>query len=119
MMRYDLVTNKLNEARKKGVEFGLIERFSEASRGVGDSKQLQIVETWKILASVVGEKDVVNGEFQKNPLKEGVYFRPYNLTEEVDIEAIELRKMFVKGAKSSLESQSVFSTTFFCPRADN
>lgn len=35
MMRYDTVVKKLNEYRKGGVGYGLIERFMEASKGVG------------------------------------------------------------------------------------
>ncbi|GAA5959783.1 hypothetical protein JCM3765_000101 [Sporobolomyces pararoseus] len=110
MMRYDLVIRKLNQFRKEGYAFGLVSALGEASispsasTSAVDSKSSQTTETWRLLAHLVQERDVLQGEFQRKALQERCYASAY-LNSGDSIEAVELRRMITSGGKTYLEEQ--------------
>ncbi|SCZ89311.1 BZ3500_MvSof-1268-A1-R1_Chr1-1g01098 [Microbotryum saponariae] len=114
MMRYDRVVRRLNEFRKQGFAFALVSAFGEASIGVGanttthragDPKATQTTETWRLLAHVVQERDVLNGEFQRKALQERQYAAAYLGLAQDAVQPAQLRKMIAEGAKHHLEEQ--------------
>ncbi|GAA5897343.1 linker nucleoporin NIC96 [Sporobolomyces salmoneus] len=110
MMRYDLVIRKLNQFRREGYAFGLVSALGEASVSPSsggnsvDSKSTQTTETWRLLAHLVQERDVLQGEFQRKALQERCYASAY-LGSSDSIEAVELRRMITDGGKTYLEEQ--------------
>ncbi|ORY89113.1 NIC-domain-containing protein [Leucosporidium creatinivorum] len=106
MMRYDRVVRRLNDFRKEGYAFGLVSALGEASAGTaGDSKSAQTTETFRLLARLVKETDVLNGEFQRTALSEREYAQAYLVENQEGQAAVELRKTLGNGGKSWLEEQ--------------
>lgn len=105
MMRYDQTISRLNKFRLESYSFGLISSLLEASISTSNSSSAdQVTETWRLLASLVGEKDVLNGEFQRKALSEREFKEAYlgNLDSN---DAKELRRMLTRGGKEYLEGQ--------------
>lgn len=131
MMRYDTATRKLNEYRKQGFAVGIISAYGEAgASGAGSNDSVrgnvirpsgragltslpdiqratQLAETWSLLAHLVREHDVVNGEFQREALQERQYASDYLSENQDSPQAKDLRKMFTGGALAHLEEQCV------------
>ncbi|GAA6011273.1 hypothetical protein JCM11491_006780 [Sporobolomyces phaffii] len=112
MMRYDLVIRKLNQFRREGYAFGLVSALGEASipssaaaSAGADSKSNQATETWRLLAHLVQERDVLSGEFQRKALQERCYATAYLGRGSGGSEAVELRRMITQGGKAYLEEQ--------------
>ncbi|BGP18714.1 hypothetical protein JCM10213_009192 [Rhodosporidiobolus nylandii] len=107
MMRYDRVVRRLNEFRKEGFAFGLVNALGEASvgSGAGDSRSAQTTDTWRLLAKLVNERDVLNGEFQRAALQERQYAQGYLSADQQGEDAREVRKMIAEGARGWLEEQ--------------
>jgi len=105
MMRYDLTISRLNKFRIESYSFALISSLLEASISPSTSSGSdQVTETWRLLASLVGEKDVLNGEFQRKALGEREFGKAY-LGDGEGMEAKELRRMLTRGGKEYLEGQ--------------
>jgi len=106
MMRYDLTISRLNKFRIESYSFALISSLLEASisPSTTSSGADQVTETWRLLASLVGEKDVLNGEFQRKALGEREFGNAY-LAEGETGEKKELRRMLTRGGKEYLEGQ--------------
>ncbi|GAA5938812.1 linker nucleoporin NIC96 [Sporobolomyces koalae] len=109
MMRYDLVIRRLNQFRREGYAFGLVSALGEASVSPStsssqDTKSSQTTETWRLLAHLVQERDVLNGEFQRKALQERCYATAY-LNQDNSSEAGELRRTITAGGKNYLEEQ--------------
>ncbi|GAA5876807.1 hypothetical protein JCM16303_006291 [Sporobolomyces ruberrimus] len=110
MMRYDLVIRKLNQFRREGYAFGLVSALGEASISPSsssasvDTKSQQTTETWRLLAHIVQERDVLQGEFQRKALQERCYATAY-LSGGEGTDAVELRRMITAGGKTYLEEQ--------------
>ncbi|SCV71462.1 BQ2448_3050 [Microbotryum intermedium] len=125
MMRYDRVVRRLNDFRKQGFAFALVSAFGEASIGVGsshngaigghsaDAKATQTTETWRLLAHLVQERDVLNGEFQRKALQERQYAAAYLNLDQDAVQGAQLRKMVAEGAKQHLEEQQVADHRLF------
>jgi len=80
MMRYDRVVRRLNEYRKDGFNFALAHALAEAATSgsaAADSKAVQTADTYSLLASVVREHDVQNGEYQREAVGERQYAPAY------------------------------------------
>ena len=74
-------------------------------------KSSQTTETWRLLAHLVQERDVLQGEFQRKALQERCYATAY-LNSGDSIEAVELRRMITSGGKTYLEEQSAPMSSF-------
>ncbi|GAA6021747.1 hypothetical protein JCM10207_008563 [Rhodosporidiobolus poonsookiae] len=107
MMRYDRVVRRLNDFRKEGFAFGLVHALGEASVGgtQGDSRAQQTTETWRLLARLVDERDVLHGEFQRAALQERQYAAAYLGDDQEGEQARGLRRMVGEGARGYLEEQ--------------
>lgn len=68
-------------------------------------KSTQTTETWRLLAHLVQEHDVLNGEFQRTALQERKYRTAYLAPDQEGLDATNLRKMIGEGAKKHLEEQ--------------
>jgi len=109
-MRYDLTISRLNKFRIESYSFALISSLLEASISPSTSSGAdQVTETWRLLASLVGEKDVLNGEFQRKALGEREFGAAY-LAEGETGDKKELRRMLTRGGKEYLEGQ--YASTF-------
>ncbi|GAA5992093.1 hypothetical protein JCM11641_002537 [Rhodosporidiobolus odoratus] len=107
MMRYDRVIRRLNEFRKEGYAFGLVNALGEASVGTaaGDARAAQTTDTYRLLAKLVNERDVLNGEFQRTALQERQYAAGYLAQDQEGEQAREVRRMVADGARGWLEEQ--------------
>jgi hypothetical protein len=81
-------------------------------------KSAQTTDTYRLLARLVAERDVINGEFQRAALQERQYAQGYALArterEQEGEQAREVRKMVGEGARGWLEEQCVsFSISLF------
>jgi nuclear pore complex protein Nup93 len=133
MMRYDRATRKLNEYRKQGTPLGIVSVFSEAIVGGSSSsdsvrvvthkklyreanivafkRSAQLAETWRLLAQVVGENNVVDGEFQREALTERQYAKAYLSEDQETAPVKEIRSMITSGALTHLQEQCVKTVT--------
>lgn len=68
-------------------------------------KSPQTTETFRLLAHLVNEQDVLNGEFQRTALNERQYAQAYLADNQEGQAAVVLRKMLGDGGKSWLEEQ--------------
>ncbi|KAI9593395.1 Nup93/Nic96-domain-containing protein [Syncephalis fuscata] len=102
--RYLKVVKDMNQSRLSKETFAVINAMETAVVGLGTQQQWQqVTEAWRILASVIGEKDAQGGQFKRAPLLQGQYLRAYN-----DIQGsgrAELYRKFIQGAQDHLESQ--------------
>ncbi|GAA5858920.1 hypothetical protein JCM8547_007156 [Rhodosporidiobolus lusitaniae] len=107
MMRYDRVIRRLNEFRKEGYAFGLVNALGEANVGgnAGDARSAQTTDTWRLLSRLVNERDVLNGEFQRTALQERQYAQGYLSKDQEGEGAREVRRMVADGARGWLEEQ--------------
>ncbi|GAA6041370.1 hypothetical protein JCM8097_007689 [Rhodosporidiobolus ruineniae] len=107
MMRYDRVIHRLNDFRKEGYAFGLVNALGEASVGgsADDARTAQTTDTWRLLSHLVNERDVLNGEFQRAALQERQYAAGYLAQDQEGEGAREVRRMVADGAKGWLEEQ--------------
>lgn len=53
------------------------------------------------------ERDVINGEFQREALQEGQYSRAYQSVDQETVEAKQLRSTIVSGGLTHLQEQYV------------
>ena len=70
---------------------------------VATQKSLQIQETYTLLASLVGENNVIAGEFQRNELREGEFLSAY--TSASGEQRRDLMTKLKEGSKKFLEGQ--------------
>lgn len=68
-------------------------------------RSTQTTETWRLLAHLVGERDVLNGEFQRTALQERQYAQAYLMSDAESQDAAGVRKMIGDGAREYLEEQ--------------
>ncbi|RKP05933.1 Nup93/Nic96-domain-containing protein [Thamnocephalis sphaerospora] len=102
--RYLTVVKNLNDSRLAKGTYAVINAFEEATLAMGTQPQWQqVAECWRVLASVLGEKDARKGEFKRGPLLQGQYLRAYNDTQGPARAG--LYRQFIAGAQSHLESQ--------------
>ncbi|CAG8522504.1 2009_t:CDS:10, partial [Ambispora leptoticha] len=62
-----------------------------------------IIECWRALAQIVGEENVLDGHFQRNPLKELQFFNSYQKRQGTNF--YELQRRLLDGARQYLEDQ--------------
>lgn len=68
-------------------------------------KTAQLADSWRLVAHLVKERDVINGEFQREAMQEGQYSRAYQAVDQESSEAKELRSTLVSGGLVHLEEQ--------------
>ncbi|CAG8527846.1 10042_t:CDS:10, partial [Cetraspora pellucida] len=73
---FDVVV-KLNNARLAKIEYGIINEFHNAARKISLDYGKKIVQCWRALASIVGESNVIDGSFKRNPLKQRQFAPAY------------------------------------------
>lgn len=113
MMRYDKVIRTLNEHRLRSEDYAIVSAFEGVTKSLdSDVKSQQVVDSWRLLASVINEQYGVDGTFQRQALKEGQYARDYLESPYDSPQAIALRKGFVDGARRFLEQQYVLFVTW-------
>lgn len=107
MARYLMVVSRLNSSRLEGYNLALAHAFIDAISGLGEeSKNKELVESWKALASMVREQDVRNGEFGARLIKERQYAPAYvDLKASNGTDGIHLRKELLQGSKAFLEKE--------------
>ncbi|GAA5823921.1 hypothetical protein JCM11251_003347 [Rhodosporidiobolus azoricus] len=108
MMRYDRVIRRLNDFRKEGFAFGLINALGEASVGGGsaaDARSTQLTDAYSLLSRLLNEHDVLNGEFQRTALQERQYAAGYLNKDQESDSARQIRRMVADGARGWLEDQ--------------
>ncbi|KAI8051188.1 Nup93/Nic96-domain-containing protein [Syncephalis plumigaleata] len=102
--RYLRVIKDMNQSRLAKETFAVVNAMETAVVGLGTQQQWQqITEAWRVLASVIGEKDAQNGQFKRGPLLQGQYLRAYNDTQGPG--RAELYRKFIQGAQDHLEVQ--------------
>ncbi|RKP25308.1 Nup93/Nic96-domain-containing protein, partial [Syncephalis pseudoplumigaleata] len=102
--RYLKVVKDMNQSRLAKETFAVINAMETAVVGLGTQQQWQqVTEAWRVLASVIGEKDAQNGQFKRGPLLQGQYLRAYNDTQGPG--RAELYRKFIQGAQDHLETQ--------------
>lgn len=111
MMRYDTVVHRLNDYRRQGYAFALSSALTEASAATGSTSSTQqqqesksSTDTWRLLTSIVGERDVLNGEFQRAALAERHYASAY-LSAPSSAPKMELNTKIARGSREHLERQ--------------
>lgn len=65
----------------------------------------QLSDTWRLVSHIVKEKDVVDGEFQREALAERQYAKAYLSQNQDSPETKELRRMVASGSLAFLEEQ--------------
>ncbi|RUS29364.1 hypothetical protein BC938DRAFT_480751 [Jimgerdemannia flammicorona] len=106
MMRYDKVVRTLNDYRLRDANYAIVHAFADVAKSLApEAKSQQMVDCWRLLASVVNEQHAINGIFQRQALNEGQYAREYLESPYDSPQAIELRKGFIDGARTFLEEQ--------------
>lgn len=68
-------------------------------------RSAQLAEAWRLLAHIAKERDVVDGEFQREALHEGEYSRAYQAPDQESVDAKNLRSTIVSGGLTHLEEQ--------------
>lgn len=68
-------------------------------------RSAQLAEAWRLLAHITKERDVVDGEFQREALQEGQYSRAYQSPDQESVDAKTLRSSIVSGGLMHLEEQ--------------
>lgn len=71
----------------------------------GEQKSAQTTETYRLLAHLVHEHDVVHGEFQRQALGERQYAAAYLHANQEGEEAVAMRKLVGEGGRGWLEEQ--------------
>lgn len=122
MMRLDRVVRRLNEYRRDDFSFALCHAFADAERSIShvggsqggggsdSGKAQQLVDTWRLLASITGEHDVADGEFQREAVPARAFARAYAASRDPAAETSEARdtrKRIVSGSRDWLEQQCV------------
>ncbi|CAG8498289.1 9126_t:CDS:10 [Paraglomus occultum] len=102
MMLYYDVIRRLNEHRLQKRDFGIINSFYEVAKKIGIESKQRILQGWRALSMIVGEKNVLEGRFQGIPLKERQFTKAYNAHPESKL-AAKLREEHVTGARHYLE----------------
>ncbi|KAL1923580.1 uncharacterized protein VTP21DRAFT_8560 [Calcarisporiella thermophila] len=106
MMRYAKAVRALNDHRLQGKDFGVVHVFRDVALSLlQDAKLHSIAECGRLLATLIGEEYVLNGEFQRQPLKARQYARAYLYSPYNSPQGVELRQKLVRGAKRFLEEQ--------------
>ncbi|KAJ3089450.1 hypothetical protein HK102_006381 [Quaeritorhiza haematococci] len=110
MKNYSKVVQELNDARLRGEKFGVITSFMEVSKQLdkGDASEQQITDCWKLLATILGEKDVVRGRFEREALGPLHYAKLYK-AQEIEggfaDDALKFRQLVINGGKEFLQKQ--------------
>ncbi|MBW0496005.1 hypothetical protein O181_035720 [Austropuccinia psidii MF-1] len=117
MIKYDQAVSKLNQARRQNAYFPVIHAFKEASLSVTDDdkrlSQTSLTETWNLLAQLTQEKktglndqdgDSLGGIRLTTISTERKYAKHY-LGDPQSLEAKNIRKQLISGAKAHLEEQ--------------
>ncbi len=107
MMRYDRVVRRLNEYRKDGFNFALAHALADAATSgaaANDAKAAQTADTYALLAAIVRERDVQNGEFQREAVGARQYAGAYQAQAESE-DGRGVRKMVGRGGREWLEGQ--------------
>lgn len=68
-------------------------------------RSAQLADTWRLLSHVIRERDVVDGEFQREALTHRQYAKAYLSENQESQEAKEIRSMITSGALTHLEEQ--------------
>ncbi|CAI2170419.1 1130_t:CDS:10 [Funneliformis geosporum] len=96
------VVSKLNNHRLSKLEYGVINEFTNAAKKINVDYVKKLVQCWQSLISIIGENNVIEGRFTRNPLKEHHYARAY-LAPVSSPENKALYKALLNGAKRYLE----------------
>ncbi|CAG8458221.1 7633_t:CDS:10 [Scutellospora calospora] len=111
LVYFDVVV-KLNNARLAKIEYGIINEFHNAARKISLDYGRKVVQCWRALASIVGESNVIDGSFKRNPLKQR-QFAPAYQAPTFDTAYKSLCFDLINGAKRYLEeSYREWSTAY-------
>ncbi|KAF9583225.1 hypothetical protein BGW38_009989 [Lunasporangiospora selenospora] len=103
---YFKVLYDLCEARLQGLGFPLTNSFVDASQVAHrDQPNIKVKETWELLASVLGERELRSGRFQSQVLKERVYANAYLMSPYSSTASTNLRQHLTRGSRAFLENQ--------------
>ncbi|KAG9302164.1 hypothetical protein G9A89_020598 [Geosiphon pyriformis] len=104
MGHYSEAVVKLNASRVRGVDFAVLNSFENAARKISSERGNKlIIECWRALARIVGEENVLEGQFQRNHLKERQFANPYQ--SRIQPGYNELEKRLLAGSRQYLEEQ--------------
>ncbi|KZT58461.1 NIC-domain-containing protein [Calocera cornea HHB12733] len=104
MMVYDRVIADLNRARLQETSFPIIHALTEATELLPpESKRDQIVSTFSLLASILGEDDPRSSSYQTDPLAARGYSQAYLSAAPNMPLAKELRRKILQGSMKWLE----------------
>lgn len=98
--KYANVVQDLNHARLSNTSFSLTHKFHEVAKSCGsDVRSLQLQDVWKIIREISGDSSSVF-------VPERKYANSYaNIHDNNSLDALNLRRQIVSGAKSFLEKQ--------------
>ncbi|KAK0555403.1 nuclear pore complex subunit [Tilletia horrida] len=116
MMQYDLVVQRLNQARLEKTSYPVARAFLEVVQNFGyDAKNTPLIEAWQVVAALAGDYAALGGAAgsaagsggANSVIKERQYASAYLDPERhySSAEGRALRVAFVKGAKKYLENQ--------------
>ncbi|EJT98918.1 NIC-domain-containing protein [Dacryopinax primogenitus] len=104
MMVYDRVVSDLNRARLQGTPFPIIHALIDATERLPpEPKRDQIVSTFSLLSSILGEADPRSASYQTAPLAERAYSQAYLSPASTDALAKNLRRRILAGSMKWLE----------------
>ncbi|KAJ9106083.1 hypothetical protein QFC21_001223 [Naganishia friedmannii] len=104
MMECDQIVKRLNSYRKTGRNLALFSYMKQVMARDGDSRSPLLSDSFDILTSIIGEKDVQDGEFLGEAIPQRHYVNNY-YAEQGERERIELTNRIISGGKRYLESR--------------
>ncbi|CAG8504992.1 3379_t:CDS:10, partial [Acaulospora morrowiae] len=111
LVYFDVVV-KLNNSRLTKIEYGVINEFINAAKKINLDYGRKLVQCWQALAHIVGESNVVDGRFTRNPLKQGHFKSAYH-SPSFDATFKNLCRYLINGSKRYLEeSYQSWSNTY-------
>ena len=108
MVKYAEIVTKLNEYRSSNANFAPASAFMDASSSTpngSDAKALLVGDSWRLLATMVGERNAQDGGYQNQTPKTRDYVKPYILSSTNSTEALQLRELLASNARRFLEEQ--------------
>ncbi|RHZ44795.1 hypothetical protein Glove_709g91 [Diversispora epigaea] len=100
LVYFDVVV-KLNDSRLAKIEYGIINEFSNAAKKISLDYGKKMMQCWQALAYLVGETNVIDGRFTRNPLKQRQFASVYQSPNSTAYK--DFCRSLINGAKSYLE----------------
>ncbi|KAK9763059.1 nuclear pore complex subunit, partial [Basidiobolus ranarum] len=106
MIRYASVVKDLNDHRLMGETYGVIHAFEEVAKSFsGDMKAQQIIDSWRLLFTVSGERHKTNEAYLMGSLEESRCSRAYPNEDHNSFEAVKFRQNLIGNSREFLEEQ--------------